>query len=369
MELRGVWLTNVDSHVLESRGQIAAAMQFLADHHFNLVYPVVWNKGMTLYRSDVMKQSFDIDIDTLTAYRGRDPLAEVIEEAHKRNIAVIPWFEFGFAASHNDRGGHILRTKPHWAAQDREGKLLAKNGFEWMNAYHPEVQEFMLALVTEVVRKYNIDGVQGDDRLPAQPIEGGYDAWTAARYAGLHNGKMPPWDFREKEWQRWRADQLNAFARKLYRHLKSIKPAVVVSWSPSIYPWSFDEYLQDWRAWISLDSSGHCYADLIHPQNYRYEIGDYKKTLDTQSRDSMRVNNTRPYLYPGILLNVGSYLMSEEYLQEAIRYNRACGYAGEVFFFYEGLRKENDKMAKLLKEHFYQTPARLPFTPAFLKTK
>ena len=65
VELRGVWLTNVDSRVLESRTQIAEAMQFLADHNFNVVYPVVWNKAMTLYRSEVMKSYFGIEIDTL----------------------------------------------------------------------------------------------------------------------------------------------------------------------------------------------------------------------------------------------------------------------------------------------------------------
>ena len=40
-ELRGMWLTNVDSHVLDSRANIAEAMEFLAAHHFNIVFPVV----------------------------------------------------------------------------------------------------------------------------------------------------------------------------------------------------------------------------------------------------------------------------------------------------------------------------------------
>jgi uncharacterized lipoprotein YddW (UPF0748 family) len=369
VELRGVWLTNVDSHVLESRAQITDAMQFLADYNFNVVYPVVWNKAMTLYRSDVMKQYFNIEIDTLAAYNGRDPLAELIEEAHKRNIAVIPLFEFGFSSSYNDNGGHILKAKPHWAARDREGKLLKKNGFEWMNAFHPEVQEFMLALVTEVVNKYNVDGVQGNDRLPAQPIEGGYDSVTIGLFKETHAGNEPPLDFRENHWKYWRAVKLDEFAQQLYRRVKSIKSDVIVSWSPSIYPWSLDEYLQDWRMWINPDPYGNTYADIIHPQNYRYDIEQYKRTLDTQHRDSMKVNNRNRYLYPGILLNVGTYLMSEEYLKEAVRYNRYSGYNGEVFFFYEGLRKENEKMAKALKESFYKTPARLPFTPSFQKSK
>ena len=53
-ELRGVWLTNVDSEMLSSRAAIAEAMQFLADHHFNAVLPVVWNDGVALYPSAIM---------------------------------------------------------------------------------------------------------------------------------------------------------------------------------------------------------------------------------------------------------------------------------------------------------------------------
>lgn len=365
IELRGVWLTNVDSRVLDSNENIAVAMQFLADHNFNVVFPVVWHNGVTLHRSEVMKRNFGIEIDTL--YKNRDPLAEVIEEAHKRNIAVIPWFEFGFTSSYKNNGGHILKAKPHWAALDRQGKKVEKNGYEWMNALHPEVQEFMLSLVSEVAKKYNVDGVQGSDRLPAQPIEGGYDSLTVALYRETHSGNEPPLDFRETHWKHWRAVRLNAFAQQIYWRVKALKPNAIVSWTPGIYPLSLDEYLQDWRSWVNPDPNGNFYADIVHPQNYRYDIERYKQTLNTQHRDSMKINTKMRYLYPGILLNIGTYLISGEYLKEAVRYNRHSGYNGEVFFSYEGLRKENDAMAKLLKENFYKTPAVLPFTPAGMK--
>ena len=33
-------------------------------------------------------------------YQGRDPLREIIDEAHAHNIKVHAWFEYGFAASY-----------------------------------------------------------------------------------------------------------------------------------------------------------------------------------------------------------------------------------------------------------------------------
>ena len=176
MELRGIWLTNVDSKILHSRDKIAEAMNFLVETGFNVVFPVVWNKAFTLYPSQLMGTTFGLEIDPL--YKGRDPLAEVITEAQKVGIKVIPWFEYGFVSSYKQNGGWLLSQKPEWIARDCKGNLLVKNGFEWMNALDEEVQNFLIDLVLEVVINYDIDGIQGDDRMPAFPSEGGYDGKT-----------------------------------------------------------------------------------------------------------------------------------------------------------------------------------------------
>lgn len=353
-ELRGVWLTNVDSRVLESRAGIAEAMQFLADHNFNIVYPVVWNKGVTLYPSAVMDSLFGIRIDTM--YRGRDPLAEVVEEAHRRGIAVVPWFEFGFSSSYKLNGGHLLARKPGWAARDASGSLLLKNGFEWMDAYNPEVQEFLLAMIREVASGYDVDGVQGDDRLPAQPSEGGYSEYTRSLYRQQHGGAEPPADFRDAAWLRWRADILNAFAARVHGEVKAIKPHLLVTWSPSVYPWSYEEYLQDWPAWVR---AGH--ADLVHPQVYRYSREEYGTTLATQTPAALGLGGQRNIIYPGVLISLGPYLIPDEDLTAAVAANRAMGFNGEVFFFFEGLRRENARLARALLATHYARPARLPF--------
>ena len=40
----------------------------------------------------------------------------------------------------------------------------------------------MISLFQEVISKYDIDGVQGDDRLPAMPSIAGYEPSTIALY-------------------------------------------------------------------------------------------------------------------------------------------------------------------------------------------
>lgn len=161
-----------------------------------------------------------IGIEIVEKYQGRDPLKEMIEEAHANGIKVHAWFEYGFAASYGQNGGLILARKPEWGAKDVNGKLLVKNGFVWMNALLPEVQDFMLSLIKEVADNYDIDGVQGDDRLPAMPSSGGYDEYVCQLYKQEHNGMEPPADGKNEAWMTWRADKLTDFLKNCILRLK-----------------------------------------------------------------------------------------------------------------------------------------------------
>ena len=53
-ELRGVWVSDVDSEVMHSRDTMAALAEQVASLNLNALYPVVWSQGETFYPSDVM---------------------------------------------------------------------------------------------------------------------------------------------------------------------------------------------------------------------------------------------------------------------------------------------------------------------------
>lgn len=331
--IRGVWITNVASDALFSLDKIKETVQVCKQSSITDIYVVVWNKGRTLYPSKIMEDLIGIPI--IEPFAGRDPLNEIIEEAHKEGIKVHAWFEFGFAASNGEFGKEILEARPEWKAMDVEGNLVSKNGFLWMNSFHPDVQQFIKSLIVEVVDNYDVDGIQGDDRLPALPSTGGYDEYTINMYKAEHDGQSPPSDYKDADWITWRADKLTDFLGELYTDLKSKNSQLEISMAPSVHPWAKQEYLQDWPTWLEKE-----YCDYVIPQIYRYDIEKYTATLNEQLEYLSLLHKDR--LFAGVLLQVNGQNPSLEFLDQMIRANRQNGIKGEVFFFYEGLKKHTE---------------------------
>ena len=364
LEFRAVKLTNVDSDILSSKANIAAGLDFLASINVNAVLVVVWNShgadgDHTLYPSAVMDAYFGRPIHP--SYAGRDPLAEVITEAHRHGIEVYPWFEMGFSTSYSQNGGFILDERPEWALKDVNGNLVVKNGFDWMAATHPEVQDFIRDLTLEVVDNYDVDGIEYSDRIPAMPVEGGYDSATVALYQAEHDGSSPPTDHQDASWKRWRADRMSEWFQEVRDSVKARGLYLEVSSSPSLYPWSYDEYLQDSYTWVHDGI-----VDSNIPQLYRYQYGGTGGYLyELEQAIGWHQPASLDHFFAGMLISVGSYTITPTFLIQSLNANRQHGVNGEALFFYEGLRRDNDLLANTLVENHYAEPARIPYREAF----
>ena len=340
--IKGVWVTNVASSALGSLASIKETVQICKKSAMTDIYVVVWNKGRTIYPSDIMKNEFGIPI--AENFAGRDPLLEMITEAHKEKIKVHAWFEYGFSSWNNTVPGAdvILDKYPQWAARDVNKEILVSGGgFRWMNGINPDVQKFMISLVLEVVKKYDVDGVQGDDRLPAMPVKGGYDDYTVQLYKTENAGASPPANENTTTWIDWRTNKLTNFLGDLYKAVKAVKPKVIVSSSPSIFPFGKTNYLQDWPTWLDKK-----YCDYVIPQLYRYDFPSYSATLKSQIA-LIKNSADKSKFYGGVLIQSGTWNASNDYVNQMVNENRANGVGGEIFFFYEGLKFNSEYFTKI----------------------
>ena len=239
----------------------------------------------------------------------------------------------------------LLAKNPHWLGINNEQQPANYNRHDYyFNSYNPSVQNFLIDLIEEALNLYpDLDGVQGDDRLPAMPRNSGYDTYTVSLYQAQHNGKLPPMDYNDKEWVGWRLDILNDFARRLYRSVKCISPDAMVSFAPNPYPWCEDNLMQDWPQWCK---DGVC--DLLAVQCYRYSEDAYRNTV-LEVLNHIKMSRANSLFAPGMILMEGSNSkMTPELLLKQIKINRDLGLNGEIYFYNKALN--NSKVQEVLKK-------------------
>jgi uncharacterized lipoprotein YddW (UPF0748 family) len=330
-ELRGIWLTNIDSDVLLSTQRLQQATKRLKRLNFNTIYPTVWNGGYTLYPSKVAQSSFGVAIDPIPQLQNRDMLAESIKFGHEQNLAVIPWFEYGLMS---EEGSELARQHPDWVTNRKDGSKLFLHGehdqhrLVWLNPAHPEVQKLLIDLIVEVVTKYDIDGIQLDDHF-GMPSELGYDDYTIALYKKEHFGRLPPENFKDPEWMNWRASKLTSLMRKISKSVRAIKPNCLISLSPNPKEFSYNKYLQDWYGWV--------YSGLIDElivQVYRDNIDNFKIELERPELQEVR---QRIPVAVGILTGLRIQNVDMRQIKGQVKMARELALDGFSFFFYETL--------------------------------
>ena len=343
-ELRGVWLTNVDSSVLFSRKTVEHALQQLAEYNFNTVYPAVWSWGYTLYPSAVAEREIGYKQGLYPDYEGlgrneelehaqsdRDAFQEVLTLGHARGLSVIPWFEFGFMAP---AISPLAQRHPDWLTQ-KQGSLPNARIYQqgdhrrvWLNPFHPQVQRFILELIGELAANYDIDGLQFDDHF-SLPVEFGYDPYTVNLYRQEHEGKSPPSDYEDPEWTRWRADKLTDFMNLVFRTVKARRPDAVLSVSPNPAYFAYHYSLQDWPRWRDLG-----YVEELVVQVYRGSLESFRQTLRDRS---IQQSNGHIPTGIGILTGLRNAPVPVSLIRQQVQTARSLGFQGISFFFYESL--------------------------------
>ena len=340
-ELRGVWLTNIDSRVLFSPQELQHGIQRLAQLNFNTLYPSVWNWGYTLYPSRVLHQAIGESVDPHPALQGHDVIEEAIAEGHRLGLAVIPWFEFGLMTPSYSE---LARQHPDWLTARQDGSVVVMQGRhprKWLNPLRPEVQELLLGMISEVVTRYDIDGIQLDDHF-GMPVELGYDDYTVTRYRAEHDGDDPPDDPQEPEWVRWRADQITTLMERIVQRVKALKPDCVVSLSPNPHPFAYQYFLQDWATW--LDNG---WLDEVIVQVYRDGIDSFISVLEQP--DVQNIKGRVP-IGIGVLTGLKNRPTPFNLIQAQVNAARDRQYSGVSFFFYESLGDRDDQFQTLFPE-------------------
>ncbi|HEU5397235.1 MAG TPA: family 10 glycosylhydrolase, partial [Verrucomicrobiae bacterium] len=235
-EFRGAWISVVATNqdwpskpglsAQEQKAELVALLDRAVQLHLNAIVFQVRPACDAVYASSIEPWSA-----CLTGIQGNapepyyDPLAFAVAEAHKRGLELHAWFNpfraWHFQSKSPVAPNHISRTHP---------ELVRRYGSQlWLDPGDPEVRNYVDRVVLDVVKRYDIDGVQFDDYFypyPEKDVEGRPlpfpDEATWKRY-GLANG----FDLAD-----WRRQNINQFVAKVYHDIKAAKPWVKFGISP-----------------------------------------------------------------------------------------------------------------------------------------
>jgi len=288
---------------------------------------------------------------------GYDPLAFAIVEAHARGIELHAWFN-PFRAGTKPAGSyaanHVTHTHSEWVRP--YGTQL------WVDPGEPDARRYILDVILDVVKRYDIDGVHIDDYFYPYPIKGAEfpDDASWRRYgagSGLTRAD-------------WRRDNINRFVEALYHGVKAQKPAVRVGispfgiWRPRVpatIEAQLDAYAQlyaDARHWLS---EGWC--DYLAPQLY-WGTEPAKQSFPVLLnwwREQSRVG--RP-IWPGIATErIGKSRPAEEIARQIVmtRQGLAAEAApGNIQWSMKALMQDQGGVGEVLQREVYSERAELP---------
>ncbi|WP_346870088.1 family 10 glycosylhydrolase [Clostridium sp. UBA5119] len=348
-EMRGAWIStvwNLDWPTVGARNNVAqqkqeyiALLDKLQAAGLNSVIVQVRPKGDALYNSSLNPWS-DILTGTQGKNPGYDPLAFMIEETHKRGMEFHAWFNpYRITTSGTDvntlASNNMARKNPSWA--------IAYNNALYYDPGNPQVVNYLVETVAEVVKNYKVDGIHFDDYF--YPSKSFNDDTSYSKYGNGINKDD------------WRRANVNTLIQKVHAKINSINSSVSFGVSPrgiwknaSSDPagsatnggQSYYDIYCDSVAWIK-----NGWVDYINPQIYwtfENSAAPYGVLVDWWAK---QVQGTNVKLYIGH--DVSKTEVSNQ-IEKQVNYSRANSEVDGNIYFRAKFISENSTLQSKLKQ-------------------
>ncbi|WP_458460356.1 family 10 glycosylhydrolase [Paenibacillus sp.] len=362
-EMRGAWISTVNGdwpssgakgNAEKQKQEYTKQLDTLQGMGINAVFVQVRANGDAIYPSSLVPWN-----SVLTGTQGKDPgydpLAFMVEEAHKRGLEFHAWFN-PFRATNsastsnlNLAANHISKLHPEW--------IVNASGKMYINPGIPEARQHIIDTIMEVVNQYNIDGVHLDDYFYPSNVTFNDDA-AFKTYNTLNT----------KDRAEWRRDNINQFVKQLGQSIHRVKADVEYGISP-FGVWrnksvdltgsdtkagvtAYDSMNADVRTWINQE-----WIDYVAPQVYwsmTLTVARYDKVVDWWANE---VANTNVKLYIGHSpYKLGTPEIGWQTSQEIIdqlNYNKKySSVKGDIFFSSQYLTKNPLGLIAKLKAYY-----------------
>ena len=362
-EFRGAWVATVYNLDWPSKpglsaetqkAQLRALLDRAAELKLNAILLQVRPASDALYASQQEPWS-QVLSGKAGVSPGYDPLEFAIGEAHARGLELHAWvnpFRAALDAQESLPANHVARTHPEWVR--RFGKQ------RWIDPGEPAARAYVIGVITEIARRYPIDGVHLDDYFYPYPLSSGEatfpddSSWERyGRKSGLSRAD-------------WRRDNINEFVRATYRAVKAARPGARFGispfgiWRPGVPPTTkagLDAYGQlfaDSRKWLAEG-----WVDYLAPQLY-WSIEPAAQSFPVLLNWWRAQSRGRP-VWPGIATErIGSKRPAREIIEQIALTRRDTSSPGHIHWSMKALLRNQGGIDNLLRAGPYDEKAQLP---------
>ncbi|GAA0933007.1 glycoside hydrolase family 10 protein [Nonomuraea longicatena] len=369
-QLRGVWIATVKNidwpsrtglSIERQKAEYVKILDAAAKRKLNAVFVQVRPASDALYRSSIEPWS-----QYLTGTPGKDPgwdpLPFLISQAHQRGLEFHAWFN-PYRAAYDTRTADLPASHPARVHRD----WVVKYGDRlYYNPGLPQVREHVTRVITDVVQRYDVDGVHFDDYFYPYPGGGGtFD--DRAAFAKYGDGK---------KLADWRRDNVNKLVAQVDKAVHDTKGHVKFGISP-FGIWrnkaqdpsgsdtsgmsAYDAIYADARHWIKEGTVDYVMPQLYWPRGFR--AADYRALVPWWANE---VKGTGVDLYLGqALYRVGAtddraWTKPGELSAHLTLNRRYPQVDGDVYFSAKQLLSNPLKAMDRISAEHYSRPALLP---------
>ncbi|MBN1514615.1 MAG: family 10 glycosylhydrolase [Phycisphaerae bacterium] len=250
---------------------------------------------------------------------GIDPLAYLVQQAHANGLEVHCWLVAYRVSTAWPPSGNTV-VQPEWIMvprSDMGGGPATVDGKYTLDPGSPEVQEYLVSIVRELVTNYEIDGIHWDyirytSTNAGYPADTGYDQSGLARFQDITGYVGTPPYSGEPSWDDFRRREIDELVRRVRAEIPSVTSnprqplrhtAALITWGDA--PSNFEStsaygIFQNWRYWMEqgyLDAGiPMCYYREYNPPHDQW----YRNWVDAAI--GWRYDR-HMYIGPGIYLN------------------------------------------------------------------
>lgn len=359
-EMRAVWLTTIygldwpqkavhqSSDINRQKQELVEILDRLQKNHFNTVFLQVRHRGNLIYWSDLESFASVFGNPMVMKQYAYDPLQFAIEECHKRGLACHAWIVT--LPLGTDKHVNQLSERSVWK---KHRSWTVKHRGEWyLNPALPETGEYISAIVSEIVGKYDVDGIHLDYiRYPEDahlfPDKREYQATK-----------------KDLSWDAWRCANITRIVEKVYQTVHQKAPWVQISAAtlgkyrqlpelPRI-GWTCKESVhQDPKEWIQKGL-----VDFVTPMMY-YKDAHFDPFLDDWKSSFPKNANIIPGL--GVYRLYDQSRWQIDVISKQIDMIREKGFKGFAFYREENLRTDEKGVEKMIQEKVSFPSRNIPF--------